>query len=116
MHQSNNEIAGSPFLELKSDLTVSACEVDDLRFTFQILSQFPKRFFTQPNQIESKVFLISIWFQSHLFASEQWERSQRVDLDTAECNKRRQPRQASELHEQQFGQEPKQAVHRQHGA
>ncbi len=43
MHQPKNEVAGSVFLELKSDVTVSKCEIDDLKFTFQISSQFPKK-------------------------------------------------------------------------
>lgn len=43
MHQQKNEVAGSVFLELKSDVTVTACEIDDLKFTFQIVSQFPKK-------------------------------------------------------------------------
>lgn len=43
MHQQKNEVAGSVFLELKSDLTISPCEIDDLKFTFQLNSQFPKK-------------------------------------------------------------------------
>lgn len=45
MHQQKSEIAGSAFMELKSDLCVSACEIDDRQFTFQITSQFPKKIF-----------------------------------------------------------------------
>lgn len=43
MHQQKNEVAGSVFLELKSDLTISLCEIDELKFTFQLNSQFPKK-------------------------------------------------------------------------
>lgn len=43
MHQAKNEIVGTSFLEIKSDLTVSPVEIDDRLYTFQIVSQFPKR-------------------------------------------------------------------------
>ncbi|CAF0978359.1 unnamed protein product [Brachionus calyciflorus] len=43
MHQQKTDIAGSAFLELKSDLTVTPCEIDERLFTFQINSQFPKK-------------------------------------------------------------------------
>ncbi len=43
MHQQKNEIAGSVYMELKSDFSVSACEIDERPYAFQISSQFPKK-------------------------------------------------------------------------
>ena len=43
MQQGKNEIAGYPFMELKADLSASLCEIDDRKFTFQVISQFPKK-------------------------------------------------------------------------
>ena len=43
MHQQKNEIAATSFLEIKSDLSVNPIEIDDRLYTFQIVSQFPKR-------------------------------------------------------------------------
>lgn len=43
MHQQKTDVVGSVFLELKSDVTVHAIEIDDLKFTFQINAQFPSK-------------------------------------------------------------------------
>jgi DCC-interacting protein 13 alpha len=43
MTMQKNEIAGAPFIEIKSDLTCAICPCDDRPFTFQINSQFPKK-------------------------------------------------------------------------
>jgi len=43
MHQQKSDVAGSVFLELKSDVTVHAIEIDDLKFTFQLTTQFPSK-------------------------------------------------------------------------
>jgi hypothetical protein len=45
MHQQKEEIAGSVFMELKPDLSVTACEIDERPYTFQISSQVTKKYF-----------------------------------------------------------------------
>ena len=45
MFMQKNEIAGNNFMELKSDISVSIGNIDDRPFTFQVISQFPKRFY-----------------------------------------------------------------------
>jgi hypothetical protein len=44
MHQQKEEIAGSVFMELKPDLSVTACEIDERPYTFQISSQASKKY------------------------------------------------------------------------
>lgn len=62
MHQPKNEIVGTSFLELRSDLTVSSIEIDDRLFTFQIVSQFPKRivYFQANNQRDMDEWIITL--------------------------------------------------------
>lgn len=62
MCQPRTEIVGSSFLELKSDLTVSATEIDDRLFTFQIVSQFPKRiiYFQANSQRDMQEWILTL--------------------------------------------------------
>jgi hypothetical protein len=62
MHK--NEVAGTSFMELKSDFSVSACEIDERPFTFQVTSQFPKKVtYFQANSNRDRNEVINFFFK-----------------------------------------------------
>ena len=57
MHQQKNEIAGSMFMELKSDFSVSSCEIDERAYVFQIVQTFPSKRFLIRNNLQLSLIL-----------------------------------------------------------